>query len=141
MSIIKEIIQELKTIDQSSRKLKQFSLIVGVLVLLVGLSIWYFNDYLILSVSLFCLGGLLIVLYWRLNYLKPIYWFWMAFATILGFVTSRLLLALIFACIITPMSVLKRCLNDKAKSTIIADSYWQEPQFYNDTKKQMEQLL
>ncbi|MCX6785488.1 MAG: hypothetical protein NTZ18_01385 [Candidatus Komeilibacteria bacterium] len=140
MFLIEEISQELKTIDQSERKLKQFSLIIGPLFILIGLVFWYYNYFKILSILLFVLGGLLIVLFWHFNYLKPLHWLWMALAMILGYIISRLLLIFIF--IIVPISILRRWFSCKVKLTSTeSDSYWQELSLYNDTPEQMERLF
>ena len=40
--------------------------------------------------------------------LKPIYWIWMIFATILGWIMTRIILSLLFYVIITPIGLILR---------------------------------
>ena len=40
--------------------------------------------------------------------LKPIYWVWMIFATILGWVMTRVILSLLFFAIVTPIGLILR---------------------------------
>jgi len=58
---------------------------------------------------LFTLGAVLLILGFTIPViLKPIYWIWMIFATILGWFMTRLILSLLFYVVITPIGLISR---------------------------------
>jgi hypothetical protein len=59
------------------------------------------------------------------NHLKPIYQGWMFFALILGWINTRLLLAIVFYLMITPMGLIMRLFGKNPMKNLpdISDSY------------------
>ena len=127
------MIEELKNIKNKKSDFRKFGITVGIILIMIsGLLIWKeiesFQIFLTIGVVLNVLGIVIPV------FLKPIYWIWMILATVLGWFMTRLILALLFYAVLTPIGVVSRLIGkrflelwpDKLK-----DSYWN----YRDTKK------
>ena len=87
--------------------LRKFGITIGlILLILAGYFFWKGNEsfqlFLIIGTILFALGIAIPA------FLKPIYWVWIIFATILGWVMTRLILSLLFYVIITPIGLFPR---------------------------------
>ena len=69
--------------------------------------------------------------------LKPLYFVWMTFATILGWVMTRVILSLVFYLIITPIGLLTKLLGKDflALQRVESDSYWN----YRDSAEELNQ--
>ena len=120
------MIEEIKNIKSEKSDLRKFGIIVGtVLLIIAGFFFWKekesFQLFLIIGTVLF-LAGIAIPFT-----LKPIYWVWMTFATILGWIMTRVILSLLFYTIFTPIGLILRFFRkqflelrwDKSK-----ESYW-----------------
>ncbi len=97
--------------------LREFGLITGGLfVALFGLLLpWLLN--LDIPIWPFNLAGVLWILALLIpNTLKPIYAVWMSFGLILGWINSRIILALVFYIIITPMRLIMLLFTGKTLS-------------------------
>ena len=122
------MLDEFKNIKSGKKELREFGLTMGaVLVILGGVALWRGRPtypYLIGWGVLFAAAGLA-----RPEILKPIQKAWMAFGVILGFVMSRVVLAILFYAVMTPiglvtkifkMDILDRRIDKKAAT------YWKE---------------
>jgi len=120
------MIEEIKNIKSEKSDLRKFGITIGLfLMILAGVLFWRgkesFEILLVFGLVL-CLLGLTIPVA-----LKPVYWIWMVFATILGWIMTRVILSLLFYLVITPIGVFSRLSGnrfldlkwDKSKST-----YW-----------------
>ena len=101
--------QELKKITGSRRELRNFGIVMGVVGAGIGLLLFY-KDYsastfFFIASSLFTILGFLLPMV-----LRPLYWPWMVFAVILGWVMTRIILTLLFITIITPIGIITRVL-------------------------------
>lgn len=125
MEFYKEIKREILEIDNSNKKLKNFGLLIGGILLVFGLYLFIFKDY---SLWLAVLGAILIIL--GEVYPISLKWFnitWMSFAVFLGYFVFRIFMALLFYLMITPIGLIRRLVNgdfldlkiDKDKK-----SYW-----------------
>lgn len=126
--MIKEVMVEIKNIKSSHKELREFGLTIGaILVILGSLALWRGKcvyPYLLAAGAFFIVFGLLAP-----QSLKWLQIAWMAFGAVLGFFTSRIVLAILFYAVITPISFLTKILGkdilderiDKART-----SYWQE---------------
>lgn len=119
-----------KTVSNIRKQLRQFGLMIGLI--LVGLGLWrlYKGDWETVRVALLMIGGFLTVsgLFAPLL-LKPIYTVWMKLAHGLAYVNTRILLGLVFFLMITPIGLLMRLF----KGDILAEkfdknagTYWNE---------------
>ena len=120
------MLEELRNIKSEKSDIRKFGITIGVILLIItGFLFWKekesFQILLIFSVTL-CFLGIAIPFI-----LKPIYWVWMIFATILGWIMTRVILSLLFYIIITPIGLILRFFGkqflelrwDKSK-----ESYW-----------------
>ena len=120
------MLEEIKNIKSEKSDLRKFGITIGVILLIIsGFLYWKekesFQIFLIVGSVLFVLGIVIPVI------LKPIYWIWMIFATILGWIMTRVILSLLFYIIVTPIGLIPRFFGkqflelrwDKSK-----ESYW-----------------
>jgi len=118
--------EEIKNIKSEKSDLRQFGIIIGVILLIIaGLLLWKEKEssqiLLIIGMTLFIFGIVIPFI------LKPIYYVWMIFATILGLIMTRVILSLLFYTIVTPIGLISRLFGkqflelyfDKSKQ-----SYW-----------------
>ena len=101
------MIEEIKNIKREKSDLKNFGITVGtVLLVITGFFFWKekesFQILLTISIFLFVLGMAAPLI------LKPVYVVWMVFATILGWVMTRVILSLLFYVILTPIGLILR---------------------------------
>ena len=120
------MLEEIKNIKSEKSDLRKFGITFGVILLIIaGFLFWKekesFQILLTFGVTL-CILGIAIPFI-----LKPIYWVWMIFATILGWIMTRVILSLLFYIILTPIGLTSRFFGkqflqlrwDKSKG-----SYW-----------------
>ena len=120
------MLEEIKNIKSEKSDLRKFGITIGVILLIIaGFLFWKekesFQILLTFGVTL-CILGIAIPFI-----LKPIYWVWMIFATILGWIMTRVILSLLFYIIFTPIGLILRFFGkqflelrwDKSK-----ESYW-----------------
>lgn len=120
------MLEEIRNIKSEKSDLRKFGITIGViLTIIAGFLFWKDNEsfqiLLTIGVVLSVLGIVVPIL------LKPIYWVWMIFATILGWFMTRVILSLLFYVIFTPIGFIPRLFGkqfielkwDKTNST-----YW-----------------
>ena len=118
--------EEIKNIKSEKSDLRNFGIIVGIILLIIsGFLFWKekesFQIFLAIGITLFLTAIVIPVV------LKPVYWMWMIFAIILGWIMTRVILSLLFYVIFTPIGLTLRFFGkqflelrwDKSK-----DSYW-----------------
>ncbi len=121
------IIEEIKNIKKTNKDIINFGLLIGGIIAFIGVVSIFYNSpafmYLIpMGMVIMCIGFIAPVI------LKPIYILWMIIAVLLGFVSTRVILTILFYLIITPISIIFKILGkdplnkkiDKSKS-----SYWE----------------
>ena len=120
------MLEEIKNIKSEKSDLRKFGITIGVILLIIaGFLFWKekesFQTLLTFGITSCILGiGIPFIL-------KPIYWVWMIFATILGWIMTRVILSLLFYIILTPIGLILRFFGkqflelrwDKSK-----ESYW-----------------
>ena len=99
--------EEIKNIKSEKSDLRKFGITIGLILLIIaGFLFWKekesFQILLTFGVTL-CILGITIPFI-----LKPIYWVWMVFATILGWIMTRVILSLLFYIIFTPIGLILR---------------------------------
>ena len=101
------MIEELKSIKSEKSDLRKFGITIGVILLIIaGFLFWSEKESLQI---LFTFGAVLLILGFTIPViLKPIYWVWMIFATILGWIMTRVILSLLFYLIVTPIGLVAR---------------------------------
>jgi len=101
------MIDDIRNIKGEKSDLRKFGVTMSIiLIMIAGFLFWKekesFQIFLTVGVVL-CVLGLAIPVV-----LKPIYWGWMIFATILGWIMTRVILSLLFYVMITPIGLISR---------------------------------
>jgi len=119
------MIEEIKNIPYSKRDIKSFGITMGIILFIISGLLMYYNKEIyqvigIIALTFVGLGLILPVV------LKPLYFVWMTFAAILGWVMTRVILSLVFYLIITPIGLLTRIIGEDflALKKKNLDSYW-----------------
>ena len=101
------MLEEIKNIKSDKSALRTFGITFGlILMIIAGFLFWKGKE---IFYIFFTLGVALCFLGFTIPYfLKPIYWIWMIFATILGWVMTRVILSLLFYVILTPIGLIAR---------------------------------
>jgi len=99
------LIHEIKNVDCSKKKLREFGLLVGCVLAGFALLFWWREKPFYLTVAgaaavLIFLGAVLPVI------LKPVYQIWMTLALLMGWVMTRVLLSLLFYLAVTPIALI-----------------------------------
>ena len=101
------MLEEIKNIKCEKNDLRKFGITLGmILIIISGFLFWKekesFQIFLTVGAVLCIIGVVIPVI------LKPIYWIWMIFANILGWIMTRVILSLLFYMIITPIGFISR---------------------------------
>ena len=101
------MIEEIRNIPNSNKDIKSFGIVIGIILFVVtGLLMHFSKEYYHLVAII---ASIFIVLGFTLPpLLKPIYFVWMIFAAILGWIMTRVVLSFIFYLIITPIGLFTR---------------------------------
>lgn len=124
------MLSELKNISSSRKDLVQFGLTVGIVLVIIGLIQWLFKKDLFLY--FLSAGAALIILGTFIpTVLKPLQKAWMAFAVIIGWFISRMIMSILFYLVFTSMGVVSKLLGKRfieLKPTQSQTSYWNHRQ-------------
>ena len=130
------MLEEIKNIPYSKRDIRSFGITMGIILFIISGLLMYYNKeiYQIIGIIALTFVGLGLIIPVAL---KPLYFVWMTFAAILGWVMTRVILSLVFYLIITPIGLLTKLLGEdfldlKKKES---NSYWN----YRDSSKELNQ--
>lgn len=118
------IFDEIKKIPSSEKDLKKFGITIGLLLVIVSLWMILKNYY---YYPYFSIGGLLFIVF---SYtfpviLKPIQKLWMTLGIIMGWLSTRIILSLLFYVILTPIGlIMKFNGKDPLERQRNGDTYW-----------------
>ena len=144
MSWIKEIFQEIKTMDTSKKAIRKFGLVIviglGVIGILISMKIHNIN----VSQWLWGIGFLFFILSFVLpSVLRPVYRLWMLLAYFIGGIVSRVILTVLFYVVLTPTGLVLRLFGkdvlDK-KFEKNRESYWVKKDLTGITKEQYKKM-
>ena len=130
------MIEELKNISNSNKDIKSSGITIGVILFIISAFLMYYNKeaYQLIAIiaSIFVLLGVILPIL-----LKPIYFVWMIFAAILGWVMTRVILSVVFYLIITPIGLITKLIGEDFLSLrkVESDSYWN----YRDSSEELNQ--
>lgn len=138
MNLLRQLKKDIKEIEVSPKKLKQFGYLVGSLFVLLGLFLQIGHS---VSYSpLIILGAVLISLVLiQTAWLTWPYKIWMTFGTVVGFFISRLLLIVIYFCGILPIGLMRRMFNHDPLNLVWnqkEESYWVKKHYQEHNPKQ-----
>ena len=120
------LLNEIKNIKSGKKELKEFSIVVGIAFAVLGLLFWWrnksFYHWVLIIAALFLITGFLFPIL-----LKPVHKVWMAFALLIGFVMTRIILLVLFYIVLTPISLISRLFGAQYLDLKYRDgknSYW-----------------
>lgn len=136
------LIEEIKNIPSTKRDLKKFGITIGsVLIVISGLLFFYsahsYLYFLIVGLTLVALGLLLPII------LKPIHKIWMTISLILGWVSTRIILSILFYVVLTSIGLVAKLFEKDFLSLKLNKSqhtYWnyREQKPYNKTDSERQ---
>ena len=105
--------------------LRKFGITMGIVFLVIG-SLFFFRQKHVIAVNSLVVSCLFIIIGLVLPiFLKPVYIVWMRFASILGWINTRIILFILFYLVVTPLGLLMRLLRmDLLERKNKIDSYW-----------------
>jgi len=136
----KEIIQEIRTLDTSSKEIRKFGLVIAIALGVIGSFIYVkFGNFDVVG-WLWGIGLLFLILGFILpSVLRPIYKIWMLLAYFIGGIVSRVILTVLFYFVLTPTGLVLRLFGkdvlDK-KFEKNRESYWVKKDLSGRTKEQ-----
>ena len=120
------MLEEIKNIKSEKSDLRNFGIIIGIILLIIsGFFFWkekeLFQIFLTVGITFLLTAVAIPVI------LKPVYWMWMIFGIILGWIMTRVILSLLFYVVLTSIGLTLRLFGkqflelrwDKSK-----ESYW-----------------
>ncbi|MFA7254771.1 MAG: SxtJ family membrane protein [Candidatus Omnitrophota bacterium] len=101
------VIAEIKKIESSPRKLREFGFVVGGVLCALGILLWWrgrgsYPYFFLPGITLVTIGSIVPIA------LKPFQKAWMTFAVLMGWVMTRVLLSALFYLAITPIGLILR---------------------------------
>jgi len=134
--------QEFKNINKEKSDIRNFGLLIGLILLLIGGLFFYKGNHIYLNLSivgtLFIVTGIVVPFV-----LKPLYMFWMYFAVVLGWFMTRLLLTILFYFVMTPIGFLLRIFKKELMEKIDynSQSYWSKKETLQEiSRENLEKL-
>ena len=120
------MLEEIKNIQSNKGDLRKFSILIGFIFFIIGCFLFFkeqasFKFFFTIGITLFFTGITIPVV------LKPIYWMWMVFATILGWFMTRLILSILYYIVITPIGLILKLFGKEILDLKISNhetSYW-----------------
>ena len=120
------MLEEFKNIKSTKKDLKNFGLVIGIALLILAGFLWWkdrptFLTFGGIGVVVIVIGFIVPII------LKPFQIIWMAFAVIMGFIMTRVILSLLFYLVLTPTSILSKLFGEKfldLKLDRSASTYW-----------------
>ena len=120
------IIEEIKNIKGNKSDWKKFGITMGIILSIIGFYLlWKKNNnynYILFLAAAFFITGLILP-----SILRPIYKVWMALAVVMNFIMTRVIMAVIFYLIVTPIGLIASLTGKKFLDVKIdksAKSYW-----------------
>lgn len=120
------ILEEFKSIKKDKKEIRKFAYTVGIVLLILGAVMLYFGKasypyFLTLSAALI-IPGLIFP-----KVLTPVYLLWMGLAVVLGWISTRMILIILFYLILFPIKLLASISGKKflqLKPDASMNSYW-----------------
>ena len=112
------MIDEIKAIKSGSKELREFGLVMAGAFFLLG----FFKSHFLIPAVIFLVLGLYLH-----KILMPVQKVWMTFAVCMGWVMTRVILAVLFFSVITPISLMMRVSGNrplKLNEANVSQSFW-----------------
>ena len=144
MNWIKEIFQEIKSLDTSSKEIRKFGLVIAIALGVIGSFVYVKFGNLDVGGWFWGIGLLFLILGFILpTVLRPVYRIWMLFAYFIGGIVSRVILTVLFYVVLTPTGLVLKLFGkdvldhnfDKRR-----ESYWVKKDMSGITKEQYSKM-
>ncbi len=132
--------EEFKLIRETSQDLRKFGLTIGSVLVIIAAFLFYFEKSSAVYLAVIAAVLILITVTYP-NILKPLNRIWMGLAIILGFLMSRVILAIIFYLILTPIGLLAKLVGKKFMNINYnksAKTYWEKREIKEKNKLDYE---
>jgi len=121
------ILEEIKNIKSTKKDLKSFGLTVGIVLVIIGAMLYYFQKQ---SYPYFISVGFLLIIFGIIfpKILLPLQKIWMGISVILGWISTRIILSVLFYFVITPIKLVSKLAGKKFLNLEIRKeqkSYWE----------------
>lgn len=120
------IIEEIKNIETSEKEIKKFAVTVGFVLAAIAALLFYFSRGSYIYFAAVAVFLLVFRVVWY-KILKPLYIFWMTLSVVLGWVSTRVILTLLYYFVMTPIRLLAGISGKKfleLKPDPSKNSYW-----------------
>jgi len=140
LSWIKEIFQEIRTLDTSNKAICNFGVVIAIALGLIGSFVYFKSGSFDVPQWLLGIGFLFLILgFISPSILRPVYRIWMLFAYFIGGIVSRVILTVLFYVVLTPAGLALRLfgkdiLNKKFDKR--RESYWIKKDLSGHTREQ-----
>ena len=144
MNWIKEIFQEIKSLDTSSKEIRKFGLVIAIALGVIGSFVYVkFGNFDVVG-WLWGIGLLFLILGFILpSVLRPVYRIWMLLAYFIGGIVSRVILTLLFYVVLTPTGLVLRLFGKDVLDQRFEkdrESYWIKKDLTDHTKDQYRKM-
>ena len=120
------IIKEIKNIKSGKKELRKFGITIGIFLGLLGMLFWwraigYYCCFFIISITFLFFGLALPIL------LKPIHKVWMTLSIFMGWVSTGIILSVLFYIVVAPIGLLTSLFSNSfldLKFSSNSDTYW-----------------
>ena len=133
------MIEEIKNIPNSNKDVRSFGITISIILFIISGLLFYYGKEIYQLIAIIGSGFLVLGLILPIL-LKPIYFVWMTFAAILGWIMTRVILTLVYFLIITPIGLITKFLGEDflglKKSN--SDSYWNNRDSHLETNQDYE---
>ena len=130
------MIEEIKNIPNSNKDVRSFGITISIILFIISGLLFYYGKEIYQLIAIIGSGFLVLGLILPIL-LKPIYFVWMTFAAILGWIMTRVILTLVYFLIITPIGLITKFLGEDflglKKSN--SDSYWNNRDSHLETNQ------
>ena len=130
------ILKEIKNIKTDKEQIRQFGIIIGVVLLIIAATIFWTGIQ--GEWMYFTLGFFFIAIAAAFpNALRLFYVLWMSFAIVLGWLMSRLILLLLYYLVLSPIGLISRLIGKsflELKIDLSKKSYWNSIENKKSTK-------
>ena len=144
MNWIKEIFQEIKSLDTSSKEIRKFGLVIAIALGVIGSFVYVkFGNFDVVG-WLWGIGLLFLILGFILpSVLRPVYRIWMLLAYFIGGIVSRVILTVLFYVVLTPTGLVLRLFGKDVLDQRFEkdrESYWIKKDLSDHTKDQYRKM-
>jgi len=141
---IKEIFQEIKSLDTSSKEIRKFGLVIAIALGVIGSFVYVkFGNFDVVG-WLWGIGLLFLILGFILpSVLRPVYRIWMLLAYFIGGIVSRVILTVLFYVVLTPTGLVLRLFGKDVLDQRFEkdrESYWIKKDLSDHTKDQYRKM-